>query len=265
MTAVDLHAATHGEGTPPLVLLHGYTASGLDWADVHAPLAVRRQVITYDHRGHGQSPKLGNEASYAFDLLLEDVVAALERRGGQPVHVLGHSMGGIIALRLAMERPDLVQSLFVSSTGPESTGAIPVVLLRVLTLMGRALGMSTAHKVVTMLRGRGKPQQGTPMRRAELEARSARSVSQMDPHAFLALGLELNTYPSLRSGLQTLAIPTTFMVGVNDTGLREAAEIMAAAVPGARLVVVPDAGHNPHQDQPKAWLQAVEEHLDRSG
>lgn len=264
MTAVELHAATLGEGTPPVVLLHGYTASGLDWADVQEPLAVGREVISYDHRGHGQSPKLGTGAAYTFDLLLEDAVAALERRGGQPVHVVGHSMGGIIAMRLATERPDLVRSLLVSSCGPESTGAIPVLLLKVLTVMGRTLGMSTAHKVVTTVLGRGKPQQGTPQRRAELEARSARSISVMDPHAFLALGLELNTYPSLLSGLHNLAIPTTFMVGANDTALREAAEVMANAVPGARLVVVEDAGHNPHQDQPKVWLHAVEEHIDRS-
>jgi pimeloyl-ACP methyl ester carboxylesterase len=64
--------------------------------------------------------------------------------------------------------------------------------------------------------------------------------------------------------LASLDVVTTVIVGENDTGLREAADKLAATVPGATLVVIPGAGHSPQEDQPTAWLSAVESHLARA-
>ena len=57
--------------------------------------------------------------------------------------------------------------------------------------------------------------------------------------------------------------PTTVLVGENDTGLRASADLLAEGIPGAQLVVIPDAGHSPQEDQPQLWIDAVQHHLAR--
>jgi pimeloyl-ACP methyl ester carboxylesterase len=104
---------------------------------------------------------------------------------------------------------------------------------------------------------------GTGERADVLRARTRTKLEQMDPVAFTEFGEELLTYPSVLDRLATLEIPTMVIVGENDTGLRGAADSLAATVPGAVLVVVPDAAHSPHDENRAAWLSAVEDHLTR--
>ena len=85
----------------------------------------------------------------------------------------------------------------------------------------------------------------------------------MDVDAFEAFGRELRAYPSMRDRLGELTMPVTVIVGEGDTGLRGAADILAAEIPGARLSVIAGAGHSPQEDRPSAWLDAVNEHLGR--
>ena len=65
------------------------------------------------------------------------------------------------------------------------------------------------------------------------------------------------------SGSVTIGCPTTVLVGENDTGLRASADLLAERIPGAQLVVIPDAGHSPQEDQPQLWIDAVQHHLAR--
>ena len=96
----------------------------------------------------------------------------------------------------------------------------------------------------------------TPARTAR---RSCKKMLAMDPEAFVGFARALNTYPSMVEQLQTIACPTTVIVGENDDGLRDASEVMATEIPDAELVVIADAGHSPQEDDPAAWLAAVEQ------
>ena len=109
-----------------------------------------------------------------------------------------------------------------------------------------------------------QPFLGTGERADVMRERLRTKLEQMDPVAFAELGEELLTYPSMLDRLATLAIPTTVVVGENDNGLRPAADALAATVPGAVLVVVPDAAHSPQDENRDAWLDAIENHLARS-
>jgi pimeloyl-ACP methyl ester carboxylesterase len=115
---------------PPLVLIHGSGASGGFWSPVVPALAGQYHVIWVDLPGHGQSPPA---PSYDVPEQAGRLAAVLDELGLRPVTVVGHSSGGYIATALAEQRPDLVGSLALISSGP-SPGALPPqpVLVRVL-------------------------------------------------------------------------------------------------------------------------------------
>jgi pimeloyl-ACP methyl ester carboxylesterase len=85
----------------------------------------------------------------------------------------------------------------------------------------------------------------------------------MDRDAFTALGEELLTYPSLLDDLAAVDRPVTVLVGELDQPLRASADDLAAAIPGARLEVIAGAGHSPQEDDPAAWLAALDRHFAR--
>lgn len=243
--------SVRGTGEPPLVLVHGYTGSQADWDPVVGPLAARRRVVTFDHRGHGESDRSPAE-EYTFDNLvgdLDELVAALDLGG---FDLLGHSLGGVVALRYALAHPGRLRSLILMDTACRPTNPMPMDLIGQMAESGRSAGMeAVAVQAATML---GRPETADLARR---------KLGRMDPEALVPFGQELDAYPSLCDRLGELDLPFTMIVGENDAGLRAAAELLAAGVRGGRLEVIPDAGHSPQEDQPELWLAAVEGHLSR--
>jgi 3-oxoadipate enol-lactonase len=100
---------------PPLVLLHGLGDRGASWAPVLDALAARHRVYALDLRGHGDSDWPG---TYSFELMAADVIGLLDQLGLTAVTLTGHSMGGAVAYRVAMSRPDLVGRLVVVDAPP---------------------------------------------------------------------------------------------------------------------------------------------------
>jgi pimeloyl-ACP methyl ester carboxylesterase len=253
-TPTDLVHTSHGEGFP-LLLVHGFTGSSLDWADVVEPLARSRRVITFDHRGHGESLNTGDAATYTFDQLVTDMSSLVDRLGLDRFDLLGHSMGGVVSMRYALAQPERVRSLVLMDTSAGAMGGASDFLRGGIEL-ARANGTRAVYDVV-------HPFLGTGERAEVLRDRMRTKLDQMDPVAFVSLGEELLSYPSMAARLATLDIPTTVVVGENDNGLRPAADELAATVPGAVLVVVPDAAHSPQDENRAAWLDAIEHHLAR--
>jgi pimeloyl-ACP methyl ester carboxylesterase len=103
------------EGAPPMVLLHGLTASGANWAPVAPVLASRYRVHAPDLRGHGTSDWPGE---YSFDALVADVVGFLDALALPRVVLVGHSMGGVVAHLLASRYPDRVAALVLEDPPP---------------------------------------------------------------------------------------------------------------------------------------------------
>jgi pimeloyl-ACP methyl ester carboxylesterase len=252
---VSLSVAAHGEGHPgpPLVLLHGFTGSATDWDGVVGPLSARRRVLTVEHRGHGDSTNTGDAATYTFDQLVADFSAAVDALDLPAFDLLGHSMGGIVAMRYALAHPDRLRSLVLMDTGAAAsadTGAHA--FLRAGFELARQQGLMAVHDNVSQV----VPE--------DQRAKLRRCWEQLDLEAFTALGEELLVHGSVLAELAGLRLPTTVLVGADDTGLRTEADDLAATIPGAELVVIAGAGHSPQADQPDAWLAAVEAHLARA-
>src|SRR5689334_6959438 len=101
---IDTAYELNGAGAP-VVLVHGLGSSGRDWEAQIAALAPRYRVLTYDVRGHGSTSK--PRGPYTIPQFANDLAALMDALDHKPAHVVGISMGGMIAFQLAVDRPDL--------------------------------------------------------------------------------------------------------------------------------------------------------------
>jgi pimeloyl-ACP methyl ester carboxylesterase len=256
---ISLAVEERGAGEPPLVLMHGYTGSKLDWVDVVDHFATARRVITYDHRGHGESDNTGDATTYTFDQLLHDFTRLVDALALDHFDLLGHSMGGIISMRYAFDNSDRVHSLVLMDTGAEMAGVIPPEWTEMVVKIADEKGMAGVGAIF----GEYVAKTGDPERAHVLAERLQWKFEHLDSAAFVALAHALNTYDSLVPRLTQLRFPVTVIVGENDHGLRNSADVLAREIDGAELFVIPDAAHSPQDENRDAWIAAVDAHLAR--
>ena len=115
---MQLHFKSHGEGFP-LVILHGLFGNLDNWSTIARQWAEHYRVILVDLRNHGRSPH-ADEMTYP--LMAQDVAAFLEEQGIDRCHLLGHSMGGKVAMQCALDYPTLVEKLVVVDMAPRRYG-----------------------------------------------------------------------------------------------------------------------------------------------
>jgi pimeloyl-ACP methyl ester carboxylesterase len=118
--AVILHSQSVGAG-PPVVLSTGIGQSSSAWASLVGTLKDRYTVLSWDYRGHGRSSSSDNPADYNSQLALTDLNSMIERAGATPDNkcvLVGHSLGGYLSLRSAVEKPAVLKGLVLIATGP---------------------------------------------------------------------------------------------------------------------------------------------------
>ncbi|MDL5199802.1 alpha/beta hydrolase [Streptomyces sp. ALI-76-A] len=241
--------------TPPLLLLHGFLSSRSDWASTADELSAIQHVIAFDHRGHGQSTHIGSQSAYTIGHLVADVEGFVAARGFDTVDLLGHSLGGIVAMHYALARPERVRSMVLLNTTAEPTDPTPPHVIGRLAELGRSRGMPGLGRLLEQI---GDPSRA--VRDEEQRARYRFDVGRCDVEAFAALGVEIGTHASMLQDLGSLRIPVTVMVGENDTPVREGCAAVAASIPRSRLVVIPGAAHLPHLQSRDQWLKSMSEH-----
>lgn len=263
-----------GDGPgPPLVLVHGYTGSAHDFALHIEALAAERRVFAIDHRGHGRSSHSGDEATYTIDHLVDDLVAWVAAEvapDGQPVDLLGHSMGGRIAMRFALARRDLLRSLILMDTTAWAFGSGAGAQDEFRAAASAFLGAIEPGQVPP----RTPPGPEDDLVDAAVPAAWSERKWQlrdgMDPVAQRALGFalfgdRLHGAGRVDHQLGDIACPTTVLVGERDEPYVSHAPRLAAAIPNAELVVIEGAYHSPQLTHPDRWLGAVYGHLGRVG
>lgn len=116
MKAVELVSETYGEPNAcPLIILHGFLASSRNWRTVAKRLADKYHVHVLDMRNHGLSP---HDERMDYPIMAHDVIAFMNSLGVEKAHLLGHSMGGKVAMCLALLFPERIQSLMVADIAP---------------------------------------------------------------------------------------------------------------------------------------------------
>jgi pimeloyl-ACP methyl ester carboxylesterase len=264
-----LWAEVRGSG-PPVVLLHGQPGSRRDWSAVVPLLTGTCTAIVVDRPGYGRSP--GPAAGYEGNALA--VAATLDRLGVDRAVVVGHSWAGGVALTLATRHPERVAGLvLVSSVGPTSRpGAVDRLLGA--PAVGDALVASTFFAVHALL---GRPAVRRNLARLlpasgratlEVVTGGARpeEIAAVDPNpwrSFLHEQREFNDggaggLGAVTGDLDRVAAPCTVLTGTGDHIVDPSvAADLAAAIPGARLVRIPDAGHLLPFDHPGEVAEAI--------
>ncbi len=267
---IEMAYEEQGEGERPFVLVHGFTGSRDDFVDVLPALARHGHTVLVDQRGHGESTNTGRAAGYDLDQLVRDLLGFLDARGHERVDLLGHSMGGMMAVRFALTHPERVASLVLMDTSARPVNLLTPVIRQVAARLGRAFGMRRIAK--GMRRAASHDRNRAPSARACEERmgsdrfwqRIETKLEQMDPEAFVHLGRSLGQHESAVPRLGEIACPTLVIVGAEDRPFLEPSEEMARAIADSTHVVVSDAAHSPQFENPDAWLAAIEAHLRRA-
>lgn len=258
----DIHTAYHEVGNDfPFVLVHGYTGSKLDFHDQLIEFAPNRRVIAFDQRGHGEST---NQAPYTFDQLIEDLRSFLDQMSIEQCDLLGHSMGGMIALRGALAFPERIRSLILMDTSADPMAdiggdAMPTVIDKVLQQGCESLLplMQLAPPSIAVQRGIDTLGEAEHWRRIGVK------LAQMDPLAFVALRDEMMQATSVGAQLKSIACPTTILVGAEDKPFIQPSKLMASQIPRAQLATIPHSAHSPQYENESDWRDAVAGHLKR--
>jgi pimeloyl-ACP methyl ester carboxylesterase len=254
LAVVSLHYTLRGHAGPPVVLLHGLGSSSADWPEQQAALTADYRVVAVDLPGHGASAL--PPGPLTIEAMAAGVAAVLERLGEEPAHVLGLSLGACVALRLALGAPTRVRSLTLVNPFARLQLAGPGDLAR-LALRLFLLGTAPMSAVAAHVAGRLFP---WPEQRALYEAAVA-SLAATPRTAYFAAMQALARFDA-RGQVAAIRQPTLIVTGDRDTSVPLAAKLaLAAAIPRARLLVVPGSGHATPHDRPQVFNRALREFL----
>ena len=261
VNGVELHHDSTGSGPETVVLSHGLLFSGEMFREQVRHLAGRYRVITYDHRGQGSSEVA--RAGYDMDNLARDAAELVEALDLAPCHFAGLSMGGFVAMRLAARRPELLRSCILLETSADPETAENVPRYRRLNVALRLLGARLiAPKVMPIMFG--KTFLADPARselRQEWQDRLG-SVRRSVHRAITGVVHREGIYDELAR----IPVPTLVLVGDEDVATPPSmAERICKAIPGSRLVQIPQAGHSSTVENPRAVNAALDTFLEGLG
>ena len=244
----DLCYEEYGAG-PPVLLLHGLGSSARDWEFQIPELARSHRVIAMDARGHGRSSK--PPGPYSVAQFAKDAIALLCRLNAVPAHIVGLSMGGMIAFQMAVDTPDAVRSLVIANSGPAMilrTMRLRT-MIRLRFLVVRLFGMRALGR---MIAGPVFPNAG----QEHLQQRFMESIAANDPHAYLD-SLRAIIGWSVDDRVGGIRCPVLVISSDHDYTPVEFKREYAARIPHAKVVVIEDSRHVAPMDQPEAFNRVV--------
>jgi pimeloyl-ACP methyl ester carboxylesterase len=234
----------------PLLLIMGLSYPSYMWHRSRPALAARYRTIAFDNRGVGQSDV--PPGPYSMELMASDAAAALDAAGVERAHLFGVSMGGMIAQEFALQYPARVQSLILGCTasgGPHAVRAEPAALE---VLMRQ--GMSPDEAAIAIRPFIYAP--ATPQKLID-EDMAIRKKWYPTAEGRLAQWLGILSWEAYNR-LSQITAPTLVIHGDSDRLVPpENGKLIAARIPGAKLVMLPGASHIFSTDQPVAAEQAV--------
>ncbi|MCZ4120088.1 alpha/beta fold hydrolase [Streptomyces sp. H39-S7] len=254
-TFAVLDAGTAVLGTA--LLVPGFTGSKEDFIALLDPLArAGYRVVAVDGRGQHESGGPAEESAYAQEELAADVLAQTEALGGTgPVHVLGHSLGGLIVRAAAIGAPELSwASLTIMSSGPAAIDAEQQARTRMLVEALPSLGMEAVWQAMRAMDAENADAPDVPPAVGEFLYR--RWMGNV-PEQLIATGKQLIGEPDRVAELAAVPIRILVLSGAVDYAWPpEWLDDMALRL-GARRVVVKGAEHSPNVEQPEATAEAL--------
>jgi len=245
-----------GTGNPPLIVLHGLLGSSRNWQSTGADLAARYHVFALDLRNHGRSP---HSDEMSFEAMATDVLAWMDAQGLRQTTLMGHSLGGKVAMLVACREPHRIERLIVVDVAPKDYD-----------LMGHQNDFAALNELdLRTLQSRG-----------EAEMRFEARVPNLGMRKFLATNLERVAETDKWQWIVNLAVltatlpdmarnslvsgnrfdgPTLFVIGGRSRYVDPVKDcaVIEKFFPAARIEVIADAGHNPHLDSRVEFVRVV--------
>lgn len=249
---ITLHYEAKGQGHP-LLFLNGLGMSVWDWEGQVGYFSKEYRVITFDYRGQGASDK--PPGPYGISLFCDDTARLLRSINASPTHLVGLSMGGMIAFQMAVSHPELVRSMVIVNSGPE-------LILRTWTqkleflkrrLIVRILGM---RRMAEILAGSLFPEKGQEALRREM----ARRWAQNDKNAYNNSVRALTGW-SVSKYLGEILCPTLVISADQDYTPLSYKQSYVSKMPDAELAAISNSRHATPLDQPEIFNRIVSEFL----
>jgi 3-oxoadipate enol-lactonase len=258
VNGVTLFYEEKGSGPETLVFSHSYLVDSTHFAPQIEALSDRYRCIAYDHRGHGRSQV--TEGGYDMENLYADAVALIEALKCAPCHFVGLSTGGFIGVRIGIRRPDLLTSLILMDTTAEAELEENFKKYKLLMFMVRWLGWwPVINKVMSIFFA--EKFLTDPGRQDEVR-HWKELITSGNKKAGIQFGMGIFSRASVFEELSTITTPTLVIVGEKDMArpLSEAQRTVEK-IPGAKLVIIPEAAHLCTIEEPAAVTEAIEEFL----
>ncbi|MCB2100501.1 MAG: alpha/beta fold hydrolase [Rhodobacterales bacterium] len=251
-----LHHAESGAG-PAILFLHGVGGDAASWAPQLASFGRTHRAMAWDMPGYGASDPL---ESPTFAALADACVTLLDRQGVDRAHLVGHSIGGMVAQEVAARHPDRLASLTLSATSPafgnpDGDFQKKFVAARLKPLAEGRTMAEIARDVVPRLVGPDADPAGV--------AAAVASMSRVPEATYRAM-VELIVTFDRRDTLGAIAAPCLVLAGETDAQApAPMMERMAGKIPGALFTCIPGAGHLANLERPAAFDAALTDFLTR--
>ena len=248
INGIRINYEVQGEGEP-LLFIHGLGSSQLDWEEQVGKFREQFKVITLDLRGHGQSEK--PRGKYTMALFAKDVIALMDHLGIEKTHLVGHSLGGMVAFEIATKKPERLLSLCILNSVPEinifSWSTIKSYFQRQVLL--NTLGMRGMAEIMS------RKLFPYPKQR-DLRRKLVKRFSKNDKRTYNSSLLALKGW-SVYDDLHRISVPVLVVNAEFDYWPLEEKQEWMEKIPNVTSVVIEDSRHVTNFDQPQAFNEAL--------
>lgn len=235
VNGIQMYYAVFGTGDP-ILLIHGGLGHADIWASQVATMSKTHKVIVADSRGHGRSTR--TEQPYGYDLMASDYLALLDYLKIDKTALVGWSDGGIIGIDIALHHPERLTRLFAQAANVTTDGVDP--------------GVMTNKTFAAYIERSGRDYK-----------KMSKTPDQYDAFVSQISHMWESKPAWTKEQLAKITTPTAIVAGDHDEAIkREHTEYMASVIPGAKLIILPNASHFAMLQAPDEYSQAALDFID---
>ena len=267
VNGLNVHYKTYGTGEPVFILLHGFGASLFSWHEVTTPLAEYGTVIAYDRPAFGLTERpleWKGESPYSQDSQVELVIGLMDALGIEKATLVGNSAGGTVSMLTALKYPERIESLILVDPAVYAGGGAPAWIRPLLgTPQMRHVGPLIARQIQAQGVEFIKTAWHDPSKIPQATFDGYQKPLQVEDWDKALWELTLSSRESgLAERVNEFNLPILVITGDDDRIVpTEQSLRLAAEIPNADLVVIPQCGHLPHEECPDEFMQAVQDFL----